>query len=418
MSDIKFRLGLDGKPFEDGLNQAHAKAQGFSRSLDEVGGKIHRVFGLGHVFKGLLQGLGIGSIEKVIEFITEGFKSAAESAKEIAEYSDRALSAVLKLVNLHRTDEQKLAALQHEQHRDKVELANAQNDVAFHMGPDDAAKTAAELDAKIKERAVEIDELQTKIDNEAKKRVQELKAEQEKLAEAKLETARAGMTDEEKLVSLQRERTKYGLASLESKKTELERTQALVKEEETLKQIAELKKKIEEDAAAAAKKAAAELERQRKEAERLAKSLERAQEHQRDTVSALKEAKEQQFAFTLGDAAAHSRGSPAAQSKARLIAQKTKQLDQIADRGDYDVVFGDNGPTLVPRGGGNSDAARQATGRFRKLFNDRESLRGSISNLATADKSPFKQEIKAVETATKEVKEVLEEIRDNKFANE
>jgi hypothetical protein len=426
MSDIKFRLGTEAKEFEKGLQDAKKSADTWATSISkDISQKLNRTFGAGDVFKGLLQGLGIGSAEKIADLIVTPWKMAAEHAKELYSWSERSLNAVQRLIRGRRTDEQNLAALLREQSRDEKALRGEQNAMPFLSGgilggeKREAEKRIAELDSTIKERAVETDDLQKKIDKDAGTRAKELGDAKIKLADAQIAKQREAMTDQEKLVALDLERSKYGLEALNSKTSELERTKAATKEAETQREIAALRKKISEDEAKIAEKAANDQKKRREDAEKLNEALKKARENEDTSRGNLRNARAEQFAFSLSDAQQGTRGSRGGRNAAKLIGQKTGILNQILDAGDYQVSFGDDGsPSLSSRDGTKTDAARQATGRFRKVFNEREALRGGINNLTGSDRNPMGEQMKAVESAVKESNKILEEIKKAKFINQ
>jgi hypothetical protein len=421
MADIKFRLGLDGKDFDKGLDNAKKKATGWGASVESIGKKAGETFGAKNIFQGLLQGLGIGTAQQIAEVISSGFRKAAEHAKDLAGYTERSLSALQRLLSARRTDEQNLAALQRDQRRDNNALRSTKFELAF-SGPDkEAEKRVFDLGAQMQERAVEIEALQRKIDNEAKQRAKELATAQEKLGAAKLATARELMSDEQRLVSLDLERSQAGLDSLNSKTTELERIKAATKEAELQKDIAAIRRKIADDEAKIAEKAAEAQKKRREEAEKLNEELAKARSKEIESRGAVRDARAEQFAFTLADAASGTRGGVSGKRSAGMFDQKTKQLNAILDQGNLQIGFGDDGaPTLTSRDPTKADHARQATGRFRKLFGDREALRGSINNLSASDRDPMAQQKKAYKDALDESKRLEEMAKtlQGKFLNQ
>ncbi len=414
MSNIRFRLDLDGKPFADGLKNAEKRGKAFGAAMDDVGSKLKRQFGAGDMFKGLMQGLGIGSAERIAELIVSPWKKAAEYAKQLAEYSTKATDATLKLMSLRRTDEQNLAVLKREQ-------AKLQRQAVGFNGRDlsDEEKTeAARVNAALAEKALEAAELETKIKEKNAATQRENDAARLAYEESIRATDAALLKDEEKLTFLAEERFRYLSKAADASLDMKERYEAAAKAEQAAKEIALTKKKIEEDRAKAAEEERKEKKKAAEQEKKDQAEIRKATKEQKEARAELKKAKEQQFTFTLGEAASGTRGGPAARQSSRLIEQKTQQMQTIADRGGYDVVYGESGPQLVSKDPQKRDAAEQASGRFRKLYADREALRGSIGNLADTDRNPFAAEIKQVERATMEVKEVLEEIRDRKFANQ
>jgi hypothetical protein len=85
VSEIVAKLGLDTSAFKAALTKTTADV---GRASEDMGGKLRRAFGAGDVFKGLLQGLGIASIQSVVDKLTSGFKDAAENAKDLQKISE------------------------------------------------------------------------------------------------------------------------------------------------------------------------------------------------------------------------------------------------------------------------------------------------------------------------------------------
>ena len=67
VAEVRARLGLDTTPFSRGLTKAQADV---GKAAADMGGKLRRAFGAGDVFRGLLQGIGIGVLTS-LDVITE-----------------------------------------------------------------------------------------------------------------------------------------------------------------------------------------------------------------------------------------------------------------------------------------------------------------------------------------------------------
>ena len=443
MSHIKFQLGTDNAPFKQGLASAESEARSstsrIGRAFDEMGKdisrKLNRAFGAGDVFKGLLQGIGIGSVEKVAELLAKGFERAADAAKEIATFTEKSLSATLKLIDLRQTDAQRLDTMNREQARTFKELNNAKNDLSFGLGnPDELQKRVGELTVDVSERAVKIAEFQKKIDEDAKKRTEDLAKAKATLAKATLDAQREEMTDAQRLASLDAERAKYGLDSLDSRKSELEKTEALTKEQEAQRAIVTLKRKIQDDAAAAQKKEADELERARKEAERLAEKISEVNDKLTDSAKKIGKAKEDlsnaqfdPFRFSLADAAGNRRGSARSQASARLIQTKEGQAQTILDRNNLE--FDDSGRLrYIPAPNESAQSIRdrqsiaetQTLPRLNALMGGAANLRRSTANLDRKEQDPTKAQRMALRDALDESKTLaaMKKSLEGKFKNQ
>lgn len=84
VAEVRARLGLDTTPFSRGLTKAQADV---GKAAADMGGKLRRAFGAGDVFRGLLQGIGIGSVQAIVDTITSTFRRGAEDAERMANES-------------------------------------------------------------------------------------------------------------------------------------------------------------------------------------------------------------------------------------------------------------------------------------------------------------------------------------------
>jgi len=84
VAEVRARLGLDTAPFSRGLTKAQADV---GKAANDMGGKLRRAFGAGDVFRGLLQGIGIGSVQGVVDTITSTFRTGADDAERMANES-------------------------------------------------------------------------------------------------------------------------------------------------------------------------------------------------------------------------------------------------------------------------------------------------------------------------------------------
>lgn len=84
VAEVRARLGLDTTPFSRGLTKAQADV---GKAATDMGGKLRRAFGAGDVFRGLLQGIGIGSVQGIVDTITSTFRKGADDAERMANES-------------------------------------------------------------------------------------------------------------------------------------------------------------------------------------------------------------------------------------------------------------------------------------------------------------------------------------------
>jgi hypothetical protein len=189
MASIKTVLDLDRSKFDQGLDLGVKKFQSAFGNLkvptggigekisDDINRKLNRSFGAGDAFRGLLMGAGFGSVDKIAEKVSGYWKDAADSAKTILDFSERSLKATLSLLDLRKTDPQRLDDLRKEQRRltDEMDSHNVGRAVQRGMEykGEMPATRAAEVDALLKENAVAQSKLQNKIGAEAIRRNEE-----------------------------------------------------------------------------------------------------------------------------------------------------------------------------------------------------------------------------------------------------
>lgn len=123
-------------------------------------GRLHRMFGLGHAIKGLFAGLGFAGVDKVVEKLTSYWEHAAEKAKEILEFSERTTKATLELIELRRTDPQRMALLKAEEKslQKKLGPGGTQYD-----NEEEAVRGRYELQARLAENALAQGKLREKL---------------------------------------------------------------------------------------------------------------------------------------------------------------------------------------------------------------------------------------------------------------
>ena len=80
VAEVKAKLGLDTTDFQRGLTKTTADV---GKAGADMGKKLNRAFGAGDVFKGLLQGLGIGSVQQITDMIVAPFQIASERAQNL-----------------------------------------------------------------------------------------------------------------------------------------------------------------------------------------------------------------------------------------------------------------------------------------------------------------------------------------------
>jgi len=113
-AEVKAKLGLDTTEFQRGLTKATAQVGAAGQDINR---KLSRAFGAGDVFKGLLQGIGIGSVQQITDLIVRPFEMATQRAKEMesftgsmAEITRKEISAInginaeMRMLEKHASD--------------------------------------------------------------------------------------------------------------------------------------------------------------------------------------------------------------------------------------------------------------------------------------------------------------------------
>lgn len=142
-SEIIAKLGLDTQAFSTGMAQAKTSVEKFG---DDVGSTLQKKLSGRDIFRGFLQGLGIGSAQQIADKIVEPFRKAAEYAREIADLTSRVADSNIARMrsDLSAADRLTLAAQDRERmERQFTELAEKRSKTA------DEVKRQAELELEI-----------------------------------------------------------------------------------------------------------------------------------------------------------------------------------------------------------------------------------------------------------------------------
>lgn len=133
VSEIVAKLGLDTSAFKAALTKTTADV---GRASGDMGAKLSRAFGAGDVFKGLLQGLGIASIQSVVDKLTSGFKEAADNAQNLQKISEQTADVYEKIFEARRSDEENLIVLRQKDLRLANEEKRIREAAASRMVPE------------------------------------------------------------------------------------------------------------------------------------------------------------------------------------------------------------------------------------------------------------------------------------------
>jgi hypothetical protein len=381
VAEVKARLGLDTTEFQRALTKTQSDLGQLGKDTNR---KLARSFGGDDAIKGLLQGAGIGSLEAIVSKLTEGFRTAAESAKQILEHSAETLGIYEKMFAGRRTDQQNLDANLAKQARLQREILDttekSESRTVYGPGgafsakfttrdanPERAAEIAKELaqlsaeELTLKEKAKKTSD-ETAVQQQTQQTAQiasRMKAEQ--MERANYEKTQ---TDEQNLKKLQEDRAKISTLASE---TDYDRKQEIA---ELDGKILDLQKKITDETAKRATKQEELNKKLRNAAEEVAKSQADEDEAFADRSS-----------LSLEEAAKSGSGS------IRTQARRIQFLESRAKR---------------RRGSGFDAEAFEDTSRALKLRSD-------LSALSKSERDPMEN----ARTHIHKSMVYLEEIRDN-----
>ena len=399
LSEITAKLGLD----TTGLNAALTKATAdVGRAGDDIGRKLNRAFGAGDVFKGLLQGLGIQSVSSLVDKLTEGFKEAADHAKEIEKTTAETATIYERIFAARRTDQQNLDKAREKDARLAREAAAIQEEAAkpietTTMGPNfqvrttiAAGKLTQEQEQRLfeiaKERATvmeEIEKLTRAVAKADEQHSQQLQKDTDAYAKAQADLdrqrrdfEREQMDNEEALKEFVKERIDLEASLADdiatSDEDQIERKKRIL---DLDKQIQRTQEKIVEDNIRAAE---AQIKNE--------KALRDAQKRVEEGRSGLRQATLDRSGFTVADLA---RGGKGVTQTTKATAREILRLEDQARR---------------QRAQGFESAAERSTARALKL-------RQGLGILTEAERNPLSAQLKAVQESAAHLKEIKDSLK-------
>lgn len=394
LSEITAKLGLD----TTGLNAALTKATAdVGRAGDDIGRKLNRAFGAGDVFKGLLQGLGIQSVQSLVDKLTEGFKEAADHAKEIEKTTAETATIYERIFAARRTDQQNLDKAREKDARLAREAAQIQEEAAkpietTTMGPNFQVRTtiaAGKLTQEQEQRLFEI----------AKERASVME-EIEKL------TRSVAKADEQHSQQLQRDTDAYAKAQadLDRQRRDFEREQMSNEDalREAVKDKIELEASLADDIAISdeeqieRKKRILDLDRQiQRTQEKIVEDNIKAAEAQIRNEKALKDA---QNRVTEGRAALRDARLDRSGFTVSELAQGGRGITQSTKATAREILRLEN------------QARRQRAQGFEvsaeKSMERAEKLRSGLGLLTAAERNPLGAQLKVLKDSEKHLKEI------------
>lgn len=394
LSEITAKLGLD----TTGLNAALTKATAdVGRAGDDIGRKLNRAFGAGDVFKGLLQGLGIQSVQSLVDKLTEGFKEAADHAKEIEKTTAETATIYERIFAARRTDQQNLDKARERDARLAREAAQIQEEAAkpietTTMGPNFQVRTtiaAGKLTQEQEQRLFEI----------AKERASVME-EIEKL------TRSVAKADEQHSQQLQRDTDAYAKAraDLDRQRRDFEREQMSNEDalREAVKDKIELEASLADDIAISdeeqieRKKRILDLDRQiQRTQEKIVEDNIKAAEAQIRNEKALKDA---QNRVTEGRAALRDARLDRSGFTVSELAQGGRGITQSTKATAREIIRLEN------------QARRQRAQGFEvsadKSMERAERLRSGLGLLTAAERNPLGAQLKVLKDSEKHLKDI------------
>lgn len=404
VAEVKARLGLDTTDFQRGLTKSVA-------DMDAVGTKMGKVldkgFGARKVFKGILAGIGISSVDKVVDAVARmwsGLTSQAEEYyKNLADLSDKNTEMTIENMRKQASEQVRLDLLVKERARAinnptegftargpslyenalklaadmplnpfrLVAQASYNNVYGSRQEENRAGENAAREAAKARATAADaaIKEIQKDREERTKKAFEEERKAEEKLTEAQRNSALKSMSADERMVELKKEQR-----DLSSEIFSEGAGQSTVAQREKLLDVEDRIRETQK-----------EINEERKREAELAKRVAKAQREVQAAVDDENEAFFERSALTLEEVAA--RNTPGVSSQARGRAREVMRLEAQAKR---------------QRAGGFDTEANISTSRALKL-------RESLGMLTASDRDPMAKQREQMEKSL----EYLEEIRDN-----
>lgn len=402
-SEIRAKLGLDTQAFSTGLQSAARRADGWA---GELGNVIKRKLGAADVFRGLLQGLGIGSAQQIAEKLVAPFKAAADAAREMERATASTLAALDRELSGKRSTSENLGfadrALQREMEQLRglqAQLAAAEGgglNRAFSFFGTETSNVSA-LRAQVAEQTALVNSIgerqraaAAKLAEEQKRDAADLFAAQKTLDEARLRrlAAEGDAQADVRLAGM-----KYAEALMQASRAAdgtLEKVKAQAEVENRLAAL-----RVAEETARKNKQA--DLERERAETERIAALRQQIAAAEMDVVRArqrISEAQADRLSFTLAEAAGGTRGNSQAQIVARRVLDLEARARRLADTGGTVTEFDSRTQRNVQLGA--SDFLARA-----------DALRmSSITNLSAAERDPARELKQALAEAEASLKEI------------
>lgn len=412
-AELMARLGLDITGFQRGLARV-------GPSVDQAAKSVRQTFAGTELFRGLLQGIGIGSVQQIAQAFVSPFREAAKNAEDLATATERSLAAMEQMLNLRRSPEEQLAALQRRANALQTNLRDLNDPAAMGFwertslrmstlgvtlpgvgsyvrrragnARDQRTTVAANVSADLQENFAAQEKLRADIATRADKAARDLAAAQKTYDEARLRRLAATATAEQKVALAARAVESARAAAAAFAPGSKESLEALAALEARRIDFITVQNSLQQERQQA-------LEKEARLQERLAAIAERAADAQ-DAIAisrrALAEARGDRFSFTLAEAAAGQRGTGTAQSAAREILRLEEQARRLRD----------SGAVLE----GRTQSGDRTFADYTTFENRALALRNSIRGLVSGERDPLAEQRKAVIESEKHLSAILKEL--------
>lgn len=439
LAEVRARLGLDTTAFSRGLTKAQADV---GTASADIGKKLNRAFGAGDVFRGLLAGLGIASVQGVVDQIArlwtgmtkeveQGYEKAIQAQERLGEANIKRMRQMASLENQYQLLLIERARLEKQMQQGPKEapasmyesalrsvqeatagvpvfgqigaMAGASADMLGQGRRNEAAARKMEEDANAGLRLLEIEKETTAVLNEQGKAREKLAASTIELQRLQEENRQRLLTDEERLTDLLEKR-----ANLETSRAlsgdedlfyarEIEKTTAkIVDLEERLEaaRVRAVEQRYEE-----AQQAMEEERRAQDEYLRRAKEILEVSREHADQEDRIKDAKERQEQAQRNE-------TEQRQDRAGMT------IEEVASRkfGAVDYAQAREVQRL------ETQARRQrATGFFsasEESTNRALAIRSRIPALSASERYPMARAEDATKSASQDTKDMVQKLRD------
>lgn len=403
------RLGLDSSALHRGLAAV-------GPSVDRVGTTISRRFSGQNLFRGFMQGIGIGSVQQIADAITAPWKSAAESAKQIEESTARTTAMIERTLAARRTPEQNLAFNEKRQASEQKVLEGMQARLGKEAGgiwnkslgvAGVESGEVSELRAQVQQQIELVQSLYSEgeairkqIADAAARDAKELAGLEKQLAEARV---RRQIAEGDAQADLRFAGQRYAEATLTAGRAldgTKEKLEALRDVELRRAELAEATRRAEAEQQRVAAEKKADLEKQQRLQERIASITKRIADAELTVARTRRDAantRADRLAFTLAEAAAGTRGNSAAQSRARQIERDEAAARRLRDSGLSLETRGQRGERIV------QDSA---------FFENRAlALRRGLGGLNSTERDPLAAAREAIIDSEKHLAEIKDELK-------